>query len=385
MENIYKKLHQFISIAPHMTVLQHQTQQLFYNVETKAQAQAHAHVHQRNHLHAQTLNNSASLCIESGQYNKAISFLAETLPEALHLLRQHHVQYQQNNTNSDKSSATATVAKVCRYQCCSLDGCIAYSEDASLVQVKQQEVAPSIKDGNISHKSQMKNSTKIIAATIAAATYSFESSNENRSKEGEEEGKYIHRKPIHVTPNSLHGGHNMGSTLSLIVAFNLALALQLKAADTRTISNINTNTNETLRTSMCFYEIAYKWQAELVQPSLRFNLILCNNLGQIHRMEQNHLKHEQCLQHLLSMLMYVIDCERTNNTASLTTTTTTTRNTSNTIDDDEEHQDGNHYNQQDLLSSLSSMRLSRSFMDLDGFLQNTVPIILKKKECANAA
>jgi hypothetical protein len=339
MENTHRKVHKFISGAPYMTVMQQQAQQLFYNIEIKDQAHAHASVHQRNYLHVKTLNNSASFCIEFGQYNKAISFLVEALPEALHLLNQSHGQYQENNSNSDIS----TVAKVCRCQCCSLDGCIAYSEEVSRVQA-EQKVAQSIKEGNISHKNQMKQSSKDITTTIAAATNnSFESNNENRSEEGEEgeeEGKYIHRKPIHVTPKSLSGGHNMGSTLSLIVVFNLALALQLKAADTRSIPNTDSNTIEALRTSMNFYEVAYKWQAELVQPSLRFNLILCNNISQIHRMEENHLKHEECLQHLLSLLMHGIDCERRNN-----------------------DQDGNHYDQQDMLSSLN----------LDGILQNLFP------------
>ena len=62
-------------------------------------------------LFAQKLNNSAVLCIEIGQYDRAIAMLAK----ALRLSELH---------SDDRMEDTA-----CLCQDCTLDGCISYSED----------------------------------------------------------------------------------------------------------------------------------------------------------------------------------------------------------------------------------------------------------------
>jgi len=115
----------------------------------------------------------------------------------------------------------------------------------------------------------------------------------------------------------------------------------------------------------------YSTSASVVSPGLRFNMIICNNLSQVHKISQNHEQHKNCLQRLLSMLMYVVDLEQE-------------ATYSNSISSDEQE-----YRQAVLLSSSSpltilpaSLPLSRRrdrkwlCMDLDGFLQNTISIIL---------
>jgi len=46
--------------------------------------------------------------------------------------------------------------------------------------------------------------------------------------------------------------------------------------------------------------------------SLRFTMIVSNNLGEIHRLAGNKQKHTMCLHHLLSAIMYMVDSNNLN-------------------------------------------------------------------------
>merc|ERR1719491_2207912 len=43
--------------------------------------------------------------------------------------------------------------------------------------------------------------------------------------------------------------------------------------------------------------------------SLRFTMIISNNLGGIHRLVGSTQKHLMCLQHLVSIIIYMVDCK----------------------------------------------------------------------------
>jgi hypothetical protein len=147
-------------------------------------------------------------------------------------------------------------------------------------------------------------------------------------------GGYIYRKPIHVSPHSMQEGHSMGVTLSLIVIFNLALAHHLVAVQ-------NNMCRRRLQKALQLYELAYQLQLEEKHEqqvnSLRFTMIIANNLGEIHRTVNNRSKHMMCLQHLLSTIMYLVDCQ-----------------------------------------------IPAESIELDGFFRNTSQLILQKR-CASAA
>jgi hypothetical protein len=186
-------------------------------------------------------------------------------------------------------------------------------------------------------------------------------------------GWYTHRRPIRVTPRSLLEGHNMGATLSLIITFNIALAHHLGA-----LSEDTPNRRGRLRKILHLYELAYKWQTELERSnsscddprtnvvghpchhhhhhraapessavaSLRFNMIVCNNLGQVHRLVDDRSRsYLRCLEHLLSTVMFVVDTEGTDDNGG---------------------------------------GRSRRRMDLEGFLRNATTLILQE-QCAGAA
>ena len=63
-----------------------------------------------------------------------------------------------------------------------------------------------------------------------------------------------------------------------------------------------------LQKALQLYELAHQLQLEEGICSPRATLIVANNVGEIHRAVGNHVKHAKCLQHLLSTMMYMIDC-----------------------------------------------------------------------------
>mmetsp|Transcript_25367 Transcript_25367/g.29043 ORF Transcript_25367/g.29043 Transcript_25367/m.29043 type:complete len:168 (+) Transcript_25367:3-506(+) len=131
----------------------------------------------------------------------------------------------------------------------------------------------------------------------------------------------------------------MGSTLSLVIIFNLALTHHLMGIDndnnneSLVLSNPTefTKKNKSLQHAVKLYEIAYQLYVTYTEPqalyehnstmndndedhndneravavSLRLTMIVSNNLGQIHRVAGNSKKYTKSLQHLLSSIMYM--------------------------------------------------------------------------------
>ena len=131
-----------------------------------------------------------------------------------------------------------------------------------------------------------------------------------------QDGGFIYRRPVEVDTNSIQEGHNMGVNLSLIVIFNLALAHQLRAID-QIASTSSSADQKLLQKALQLYELAYQLHLDECQDStnydrvgsLRFTMIVSNNLGEIHRIAGRQEKHEMCLQHLLQTIMYLVDSQ----------------------------------------------------------------------------
>ena len=281
----------------------------------------------RYHLYAQKMNNSAALCIEVGHYDRAISSLAK----ALRLSREH----------SDERMMGS-----CHCYQCSLDGCIAFSE-INPPPVANNNIAPSFKDIGYG---------------------------------------YVYRRPIRIPPLPIIDNHNMGKTLFLIITFNLAMAHHLSAMcntsmrnTTNTADDLHTSENK-IKKSLQLYELAYNWYSRLASESshehddddgcmytrndnesssspnscssvasIRFYMIISNNLSHIHRLGSNYTKHRQCLEHLLSTVMLALEYK--------------TRTCSSDYNDDYD----------DFWCT-----------DLDGFIMNVSPLFLQER-CAEAA
>lgn len=220
-------------------------------------------------LLAQKLNNRAAQCIEEGQYQNAIG----NLVRALKLSEQSSMQFEENGI-----SCMETEQSACSCQFCSLDYCMTYCQQVS---------------------------------RTSATSMSDAEKNDNSGTGG---GGYVYQQPIRVCPQTMEGGHSMGSVLPLILTFNLALSHHLEALATQSFARSK------LQRVLRLYELAYRWQIEeesVQAESLRFTMVIANNLGEIHRAVSNRDKHQKCLEHLLSTLMFMVDCHETENTMDM--------------------------------------------------------------------
>jgi hypothetical protein len=282
------------------------------------------------HVHnlAKKLNNSAALCIERGHYERGIAYLVEAL-----------------QLSDDRPWMTSHKTSACQCRHCSLDECVVYSERTCLQQ-------------NNCCSNDHNNQSEVLDCG------------------------YVHRRPIRITPQSVREGHNMGVTLPLIITFNLALAHHLSKLAAYAMSSVddkhrtkmeldnNSNIcNSDFQKIVQLYEVVYRWQITLEEDrfqkeqqqqdsshvpfdtspvnSLRFHMIILNNLSQIHLLAQNNVMHQRCLEHLLGTMMFVVA----------------------TI--------GNN-------SSSEPRREQERYMDFDGFLLNASPLILQGQAAAAA-
>lgn len=324
-----------------------------------------------SHLYAQKLNNSAALCIEVGQYSRAIASLQKAL----------EINKSPNKGWKDRGE------EVCRCYHCTLDACIAYSENTP-TEATTENYGHKFCQNNkkrrkicFSPKQQMpvpldKENSDIIGASTDAPTNVLPPSPNKTKQEysdvgcGNESnsGGYIYRRPIRIRRQ----GHAMGSTLYLIVTFNLALAHHLQIASNYAIKNFGKTSKEVNRT-LVLYELSYKWQLKLLNnisskrsatrkvllspppstavTSIRFNMMIRNNLSEIHRLVGNHAKHKRCLEHLLSTVMVVTEYK--------------SRSPMNRV--------------------ISNGTKDPRQMEVDGFLRNTTELVLREGHCADAA
>jgi hypothetical protein len=206
-------------------------------------------------LLAKKLNNRAAFCIQAGHYDRAVSNLVKALKVTEHI---------------DNSDSTCT----CKH--CDLQACMTFSQSCD-----------STSDDSVASKHSTRSQSLI-------------------SDESSEEG-YIHRQPIRVTPQAMQEGHSMGLALPLIITFNLALAHHLSAIEEKQLDRTK------LAKVLQLYELAYRWQMEEDDAEvdcIRFTMIISNNLGEIHRAVNNRSKYFKCLQHLLSTMMFMVDCQQ---------------------------------------------------------------------------
>jgi len=329
----------------------------------------------QRHLYAQKLNNSAASCIEIGQYDRAIS----SLSKALQLSEQQDEEEESNHGESSEEMMTT----ICSCYHCTVDGCIEYSEKNPHVMTKDDP---------------------FVCVTVGVAR----ETNTNADTDTDTDSSYIYRRPIQVTPRSIQGGHNMGSSLCLLISFNLALAYHLKAITiTTTTTNYKNHNKKSSRqhpkkqymtVALKLYTHVMQWQTRLIRQNffddegnsmmsstaasfhnMRLKMVLLNNMSHIHRCDiittctststdnkgRKHKYHEKsyimCLELLLSSIMLVVEYK--------------TRIAS--------------------LSSATSLPYIM-IMDLERFLQNTSPLLMggrrKKKNgggvqdhCASAA
>lgn len=210
---------------------------------------------------------------------------------------------------------------------CTMEGCVSYSEKipTSVGLLAGVSKTPSRSRMACSHRSKKER-------LVSPSSHSlFKSHFWKPEEDGDEKccspSGSIYRRPIQVTPRSMMEGHNMGSTLFLIIVFNLALAHHGTLASASCGSEDERRAK--LKTTLKLYELAelmhqrhkkrrcihrssssnnnqmgqqpHKDHADL------FGMIVCNNSIHIHRSLNDNAKHQDSLQRLTSALMLVVD------------------------------------------------------------------------------
>eukprot|EP00536_Pseudo-nitzschia_multiseries_P014066 jgi/Psemu1/213651/e_gw1.652.14.1 len=296
-----------------------------------------------NHPHflAQNLNNRAATLIAKGNYEDAISDLSTALELAKSDLSKR--EYQQP----------------CRCICCSLESSlmVALERDCDGQGDHYDEAAHKRKrasffmdfddfdddyDYYYDDESDMgdyeHDDDHVDVDTDASNCNDFEDNqcqepNPSRTEEHrsllekhQDEG-FVYYEALRVSQRSIDEGHYMGVTLPTIVLFNIAIANHLHAMSLpkRTFAEAYAAWS-ILQQASKLYQLAYElqtknavreqvdgcdgnWKGGLV--SLRFMMLVTNNLGEIHRLAGNTTKQEMCLQHLWSAMIYMFyNCDR---------------------------------------------------------------------------
>lgn len=301
------------------------------------------------YLLAQQLNNSAARCIEIGHYGRAICSLKKAL-----------------EINKNKKQIESRRIDVSKHSNSTLDGCIVFSE-------KNRLAAATFKNSlsrHIDAPNAKRRRIELTEAANARGSVFWRPPRDNVSAtispEREEQDLrdgYIYCQPILVYSDG------MGDMLFLVVIFNLALAHHLEAMGAH---HSKKKRDIIVQKTLSLYELTYKCYQKLLSDdekeertsaffpsvscssvaSIRFNMILQNNLSQLHRLLNDHSKYEQCRKLLLSSVMVALDYN--------------TRFTSGAV------------------SSGIRLKDPRA-IEIEGFLTNTTSLVLGEQQCAEAA
>jgi tetratricopeptide (TPR) repeat protein len=195
------------------------------------------------------LNNAGVSLIENGNVKSAIRHFAK----ALHTSKQFLLD---NNSEKDVAQSLPTIAN--------LDQCMASSKPAPVLM------------RSVDHDDH----------------------ENNNGSQG-----FLYRRAIYI-PECIQSDHHYQSRvlISVMIIFNLALAHQLYAME-------NGMRVSKLHKASKLYVLAYNLQSkeQLVGNAL-FTMATVNNLGLVYQQLNETETAGQCFQHLLSTLMFLVDC-----------------------------------------------------------------------------
>jgi tetratricopeptide (TPR) repeat protein len=315
-------------------------------------------------LLSQKLNNRSAYLITTGNYEEAIKLLTKALK-----LTETKEGGGEDDANKPRCNCEACTLESClimehdAFMSLLMTDQQEQQQEAEQQEEGHQEAGQQegLQEGQQKQQEHSSSSSSSSDEITTSSPPLKESSKESYDDNNDDEG-FVYRRPLLVNKHCIEEMHNMGITLSLIILFNLALAHHLKAITSFTASKSSSATATTttthaksklqvLQQALQLYELAYQLrvdyiqqsqQEELNQPSnsnsnsnsntdndndnddstnnndeynrsmvgsLRFTMIVSNNLGEIHRAAGNTEKHTMCLQHLLSAMMYMVDSD----------------------------------------------------------------------------
>jgi hypothetical protein len=111
----------------------------------------------------------------------------------------------------------------------------------------------------------------------------------------------MYRQAVHV-PVEIEFSFRASALISTMIIFNLALAHQLLAAT-------HEKKEQLLSKAAKLHECGFNLRrAEDFESNILFTLATMNNLGLIHQQLNDRDQAKKCFEHLLSSMMYLIDC-----------------------------------------------------------------------------
>ncbi len=291
----------------------------------------------------QKMNNSAALCLQIGQYERAIKSIAK----ALQLSRSHI----EGSSSSDQEMSDSMPT-----QLLSLDDCIHYSECY-------------FKSCNIHRKLRTTDSRGHISDNRSEETIRkrfLERRQERRNKLGSQyqssDSHFVYQQLIQVPDLAKESADHSRQlmVLSLVSIFNLAVVCHLRAINERASKSCQASTD--LTKALQLYEVASQGLQkhsveEAARSSIQFKLVLCNNLSHVHYLMGNESQQTAYLQEVLSVAMSLVDSNRPWNYGDDVTSTE---------------------------RSTDFAQNRNKCIDLDGFLANAAPL-LTERNCADAA
>ena len=258
----------------------------------------------RSYIYAQKLNNNAALFVEVGKYDKAIV----SLSKALKLWKPHI------------GDADSSEIGVCWCPHSTPYGCLRFYEtnDHELdISSTNERLINSFRQVSPVSSNQHRSSDCDTGKTIRIRKNdNYYDDNDNDNAQQTDFGcGYMHRQLIRIPCKSLLMGHCMGSALTLIIIFNLGIAHHLNAITST--KRARTKIKKTLQLYQVAHNCLEKYRRDNhycdAMADVRFKMILCNNLSHIHRFLGDVLKHRQCIEQLMSIIMYVVDINKARN------------------------------------------------------------------------
>jgi tetratricopeptide (TPR) repeat protein len=154
--------------------------------------------------------------------------------------------------------------------------------------------------------------TKMASLDRCMAQSSAATQDNHLASQEDKTGRYIYRQAIQI-PQDVQCDSRANITVSVVVVFNLALAHHLAAGaggETK---------QPRLRKAVKLYGLAFQLlqQEEHLQNNVMFTMATLNNMGLAHQQLNHEEAASNCFQHLLSTLMFLVDCGQVNECGEL--------------------------------------------------------------------
>jgi len=229
------------------------------------------------HFLAQDLNNEASalLCKE------------RDIPRAIKLLVRALELSRWSPPDEDDSSSDDAP---CACEHCSLDSCLFLEEGDDL-----------------NSDYQFYNFDGMHAYHRAGKRTRLQRDQQRKNQPDEKDG-FVYRRPLRVSSTCMLENHYMGSTLTVMILFNLALAHQLLGMSIPSNWPQFEDRLQSMDKALKLYELcthACPACNGSDAAGLRLKLLVMNNISQIHKLMGFPKKHRRCLEYLLRALMFI--------------------------------------------------------------------------------